>query len=181
MNTKTIAIVVGVIVVAVGGYLLMGKEAAAPLPGDVVSEPKTTFGSLSDLVGGESIYCTFASDEDGMKSDGEFWHANGQYRVEAVSQSEEGNFETYIIHDGSDMHIWSDTPEGLFAITMSAEDDNVVDNLENGTADTGPDMKAEVEYECSGWEPDSSRFVPPAGIEFMDLDAMMKDLPTFAQ
>jgi hypothetical protein len=187
-------IIAGVIIgVAVVAYILMAQPAAAPTePATTTAEPEaeleassdvpalvTGQGTLADFFGrGESVYCTFSGTyEDDTTGEGEFWYANEQLRVEAITRVDGEVYTSNMINDGARTYIWSGTADGMQAMVMDSDmTTDASTEYEAGAADARVDMEQTIEYECQPWTPQPAQFVPPSNIDFIDMNDMMEGM-----
>jgi len=124
-----------------------------------------TQGTLRSLLGlGQSVMCTFTSSA-GAESSGTVYVANGSmrtdFRTEAAGAAQTGS----MIVQGDTSYVWMGS-QGM-KMDLSAQ-------TRGEGAEQSVDLDAPVNYECQGWTPDSSKFTLPAGIEFVDIQAMMQ-------
>ena len=143
----------------------------------------TGMGSFVSLMGlGSSVRCEFTSTSEGQSTEGVFYTDGERFRVNAVAQAEMSTFDSNIINDGAFTYVWGSSPEGAMAMKMSNETNTDVDVPEAAgysytqTQSEQFDVEKEVQYDCDWWDVDESLFVPPADIDFMDMQAMMQNM-----
>jgi hypothetical protein len=188
-------IIAGVIIgVAIVAYILMVQPAAAPTePTPAATEAETEAmtesdsrdlttgqGTLADFYSrGESVYCTFSGTyADDTTTEGEFWFANEQMRVEAITRVAGEVYTSNMINDGERTYIWSGTADGMQAMVMDTDmSADMPTEYDTGAAtDARVDMEQTIEYECQPWTPQAAQFVPPSNIDFIDMNAMMEGM-----
>ena len=90
---------------------------AAPI--EETNTPLSGTASFTELLArGENYRCTFRSETDGMVSTGEFFTDGERYRVIADTSYEGGTATSNMVTDGATTYVWSQTPDGTFAMTM---------------------------------------------------------------
>ncbi len=166
------AVVIVILVAAVLAFTLSKKSSKTEQETTVTpnteeqSQETTSKGSIKSLIGlGKNVTCTVTYPVDNGTAKGTVYVA-GDKRVRAdfVTNIENKQIDSYMIQDGTWSYIWSSTtPQG---IKMKIEE-----NMPTPTpgASQNVDLNKEVEYKCSSWSVDSSKFTPPANIQFMDM------------
>lgn len=139
----------------------------------------TGVGSFGSLLGlGQSITCTYSYADEMGSGSGTSYFADGKMRVDATMSTDEGTMDTHMINDGSYVYTWSVDGADRFAMKMPVPDETMVaedyDTPEMGS-ESQVSMDQSVEYECDRWSVDTSVFVPPSSVEFMDFGTMMQD------
>lgn len=143
-------------------------------------EAPSGFGSFASLFGlGQSITCDYSfSDDEGNSGSGTGYFANDKMRVDSTMQSEGQTFDSHMINDGEFTYVWTTSAEQSFAMKMPVEEFEQDDApmVEEDHQQAQVSMDQEVEYDCDRWTADSLMFVPPADVEFTDMEAMMKQM-----
>lgn len=189
MNKKSLAIA-GVIVVGlllIGGFVLMNNtddnsgtniEPAANNPSETnttLSESEQT--SLAKLFANkENLTCSFSYSEENSNIEGVGYFAGGdKMRVDYSGQFDgtESNFGTIV--DGNTSYFWdNNTKEGYITKvdpgTLQPSDDSTTSNSQN--LDTNKD----IDFKCSKWSVDSSKFNEPTNVKFTDFSKI--EIPT---
>ncbi len=117
--------------------------------------------SLTSLLGlGKSMMCTFV--DTASMSEGKVFIANGKVRGDFTSNvSGSGSVKSYMITDGSNIYVWSDSMKQGFKMKATAQAET--------SGNTGaPDMNKQLNYDCDAWNTDAAVFTPPASITFID-------------
>ena len=123
-----------------------------------------------------SGYCTFASDDEGVTSTGEFWFDGEQFALAATSRVASELYTSNIINDGTQTFFWGGTAAGQMAVVVgndiSAEtiaDEAVipVDRFE---------LEEVVTYTCEETPIAQNIFVPPGTVTFTDMDALLEGM-----
>jgi hypothetical protein len=170
---KYIGILLGLVLVAGGGYYLYTQNAAMPQEGaqqETVFETSpsadgsTSFGELIARSG--SWECDISMSAGGVASEGTVYIANGNIRGDFESMVEGQVFGSHMIQTGGFVYTWTDmTPQGFRSPVAAASQG------EASASSQGFDPEAGVEYDCRSWSADQSRFAIPDGITFADLPA----------
>lgn len=135
--------------------------------------------SLRDFLtmSGESMKCTYVSDDGGVRTVGTTYVANGKVRSDStMTTSATGEAVTSsAIIDGTYMYAWGDEmPEG---VKMSMSVMNDMQAQQGGMMKShAKDYDTAYDYECESWNADQSFFAPPAGIAFTDYSEMMQSM-----
>lgn len=200
MNTKIISIAIILLLLAAGGYYLMNINISednaeadtnikTPAREDAtVSARQQGRGSLMSFLGlGESVNCTFSNTDTatGIVSSGEFYFDadSKRFRVNITTRDQNGTSITSMINDSEFSYVWSEDGAETFAMKMTADlfapGTNTPAYVGSNQAENKQiSLDAEVAYDCDSWRVDGGIFVPPAGIEFMDMASMMEDFQT---
>ncbi len=125
-------------------------------------------GSLRSLLGlAKNQMCTFTSTAGGLDSIGTVYVSStgemrGDFKTETSTSS---TVESHMIVKGGTSYVWSGT--------QGAKMDVSATNSTAAGAKQSVDMDSQVDYKCSDWTVDSSKFTLPTGINFIDLKALM--------
>ena len=179
---------IGLLLVVIGGGIWWvstttdGDGSLDSVPEDVASEESATEArdgttSLRDLMlRGESVECTFTiAEDDGTIGTGVGYFSEEQARVDSELVDADGfSYEVSYIFSDDRVYTWGTMLDGQqFAVSMLVDDEHELDVL----AEEDDDMLGiddEIEYSCQPWRVDTSVFVPPADIEFMDMTSMLQ-------
>jgi hypothetical protein len=170
---KYIGILLGLVLVAGGGYYLYTNSMApqeSPEPQETVVEESpsadgsTTFGELIARSG--SWECNVSMNAGDVASEGKVYIANGNIRGDFESMVSGQVFGSHMIQTGGYVYSWTDmTPQGFRSpVATSGQGDAAASSQ-------GFDASAGVQYDCSSWAGDSSRFALPEGITFAEAPA----------
>jgi hypothetical protein len=177
-----IGIIVVLVIGGIGAFLVMGQKSSntentqtqdqnsATMQADTDSGmmaegPK----SLRDLMGVTSNQtCTF-TDADGQNS-GTVYSANGKMRGDFSGTAGSTTTVSHMISDASTIYVWMDGSAQGFKGDIEALSKFSADSSGSGSKSVDPDKK--VDYSCSAWTADESKFALP-GIEFVDFSSMM--------
>lgn len=172
-----------VAVLAIGGGVYYAKnnndgvEAEAELDANVEANmsadmssetgAKATLRSL--LAIGKDVVCEVSTSKDGYVSEGTvFISASGEMRGDFNSSMNGGAAtESHMIMQGDEAHVWSGSQGAK--VNMAAMGASA-----SSQAGQVVDVDADVEYECSNWNRDASKFTTPSSVNFIDVEAVMK-------
>lgn len=133
----------------------------------VNANAKASLRSLLAL--GKSSVCTFTSSQNGATSSGTMYiSASGDMRGDFQSQTSSGTqASSMIVKDGTS-YVWSGS-QGAKMKTNASASANASAQAKNSV-----DLDQQVNYDCSDWTVDSSKFTLPSGVNFVDIEAMLK-------
>lgn len=126
---------------------------------------------------GKSVKCTYEVKSEDATTKGQTYVSNGKTRTEMTIDAADGTkIDSFTITEGDWMYMWSSESEQGNKISLkemeSAAKDAVTENSENEASYN--DQMEKVDYKCSPWIADDSKFNIPTNIEFIDLSEMMK-------
>lgn len=124
-------------------------ESGRNLKCDIVYEPQS----------GTSVVATVYVDGEHMRVDSEMMMAG----------------ETYLSHmimDHDMVYTWNESGASNMAVKFKVDEADTETEMADSTRQV--DLNQQVDYDCSLWTVDDSVFNPPADIEFMDMEDMMR-------
>jgi hypothetical protein len=137
-------------------------------------EPETGVGTLAKLTESKrDLECQIVVEKEGEERvEGTFFTSGGNMRGDFMVPAQEfgGQVLSSMIIGGSSMYVWSTINGETFGFKSDVQKDaeKPVDANEPVSLDS------EVRYTCTKWEQvDGSVFVPPADVQFRDLNAVM--------
>ncbi len=169
MNTKILgAAAIVVLLLLVGGYLVLGKnqeQKTSQNPTPTSSEEKSTSGSILDILNSkDNQECSFSYNTDDSTTQGTSYVAGGKVRTDFTINKDDKKSEYHIIRNGDLNYIWGTDLETGIKITLKEED------LKNNTqVNQYLDYNQKVDYKCSPWLVDNTKFTQPSNIKFVDL------------
>jgi hypothetical protein len=144
-------------------------------------------GSFAELMSrGIDMSCTFSSDFNGAVTTGTMYFGDGAYRMSSESTVSGMQIVSNIIYTNEKTYTWTETPQGAQAFVMDsvapvpAQNTQVDPDMLDTQMDTtvqnvqGTQMDMHMTYDCSPWAVDTSYFVPPSDIEFVDMQSLMQ-------
>ncbi|MDP9249019.1 MAG: hypothetical protein M3M85_00705 [bacterium] len=169
-----------------GGTYVVSKKKAAKVDTEVQANAEAEVnanananlgvnakGSLRSLMGmGKNVMCTFESTSGGTASSGTVYiAANGAMRGDFKAA---GLTSSMITKDGY-MYGWTGGGQGVkIKMDAQAQASAAADASAQAEVNKSVDLDSQVDYSCSAWSMDASKFTLPAGVEFVDLEAMLK-------
>jgi hypothetical protein len=173
-----------VAVVGGGTYLVMNNTASVETGEETQVENETEAtgkdsGSLRALLAlRESVMCTFSSvvEGTGATTAGTVYASNGKMSGDFTIVQDGTTFDSHMIIDGESMYSWTTTAQGTFAYKFNLADLNGETSVSsNGQSAVSIDNP--VNYECSPWNEDESKFTVPSTINFPDTSSLMNAVP----
>lgn len=181
MNKNIIiaAVVVLLIIVGAGAYVMFKNSSASPqmdnsdkmMKEEGAMEGKNSLKAL--LTSGSSQMCTFKDLVDDADYDGTVYVSGGKMRGDFTSTTNGQTYMTHMIIKDNTMHSWTD---GQAMGYMMAFDVNAAMDSQKDNKDSAPktvDIDKMIDYQCSGWSVDESKFTPPASVKFQSMGEMM--------
>ena len=165
MNTKIIAIAVGVVVIVGGAYALLTKNNNKT--GSEAEQGTTMTGTFRDIAAtGFPQKCSVESTKGGYTSTGVVYVAEGLMRGDFITaDAPSGSIESHMIVKENVSYVWSSAaPQGIkMNLTSSANGGGVTSTSDGFSYDD------RVNYTCSPWSVSQDLFALPAGISFIDI------------
>jgi len=171
-------IIVGVVVVGGGVYLVTSSPTDSD---DVVIEEKMTSdddvsgeGTLRALLAlGKNLTCDFVHDDpESGRSEGTVYLSGERMRGDFTITANGTVMESHVIRDGDTGYTWGSTPAGTMAITFTISEEEQV--VASGKSEQSINLDQNLEYSCTPWNVDESKFQPPADLNFQDISAQMQ-------
>ncbi len=128
-------------------------------------------GSLRSLLArGENSICTFNQTNGSSSARGTIYISGNMMRGDFVGSFNGGVAMTsHMLRNGNEVYVWSGAQGaqmnwgGMMAASNSTK---VKSNV---------DLDQKVNYSCSSWTPDSTKFTLPTDVHFTNISNMMKD------
>jgi hypothetical protein len=189
MNTKTIAIVVGVIVVLGAGYYFYstsptysnsGTAGTNPLyqashtspPSNTSSSAQVTAtgnftGTMAALASRGGAYkCTFDASTAQAQSKGTVYVSGGKSRSDFQTVAEGIPVDSYMIQMDGYVYTWTSLTPGGFKMKVAVPVAGT--SVTAGSAQYA-NMSHSYNYDCQGWQSDVSLFQLPPNVTFTDV------------
>lgn len=174
MKKGLLAAIVGIVLAAGVGFLVMNmRKSAPPSPTstDTLTNDKGNSmvqkSSLRALMGsGKNQMCTY-TDESG--NSGTMYLSGSKVRSDFKSTVNGTVTASHMFTDGTSMYMWSEGAESGMMMALN----------QTGQAQPGSegqksvDVDTQVDYSCSPWTVDSSVLTYPSNLEFTDFSAMV--------
>lgn len=171
---KVLPIVIIISALAIGGWVFLGKGKSGvsmPVPGEVKKEAgekgEEFVGKIKEVVQkGVPMKCTYT--QEGFTGTS---YIQGKKMYSEVAQT--GKVGYVIIKDNC---MWSWSQGENQGVKMCYEED-FWEMSEEHTEEGKAAVPVEAEYRCTPAIFTDAKFNPPASVNFMDMDEMMKQLP----
>lgn len=126
-------------------------------------------GSLRSMLGlGKSQMCTYTNTAGGVTSSGTFYiSTDGSMRGDFTVQTSAGTQTSNMMVKDGTSYVWSGS-QGTKMSTLKNDTTTAPDT------NTGFDLDGQFGYNCENWSKDESKFTVPAGVQFLDIGAMLK-------
>jgi outer membrane lipoprotein-sorting protein len=136
------------------------------------SEEETIKSTLLDLVkSGKSLKCTFSTGDSNGTYSGVTYVSGIKSSSNFKITAPDGSItESNTIMNGEWMYIWS--PGVAQGTKMKISDFQTQDNTQANSQTNV--AKNSIDYKCSAWIADNSKFNPPSEIQFVDLSETLK-------
>lgn len=135
-------------------------------------ESETASNSLIGLLkSGKTQQCNFTVDGEDSSTTGVVY-VNGDKMRSDITISEAGEeSDMYMIRSGNDNYIWGTTFPSNTGIKMTMDLEELANDSQ---ANKYVNPSENVDYDCNGWTPDSSVFIPPADVKFSDISTFLQ-------
>lgn len=179
-QNKIIAVVAAIliIVLGLGGYLFLGKNQTKTVNTTANTKEATNSGSnamqssITDLfTSGATKQCTFdVKGSTGGETKGTVYVSGNKAYGNFVMTANGKTSGMYLIRNDTTFYTWGDSlPSG---IKMTMDVNEMATKMQGGQYSSfNPSEK--VNYNCTNWNADESKFTPPSNIKFMDAGALM--------
>jgi hypothetical protein len=187
MNKKAlIAVVLGLILAISAGVFVLAKRSSNSSNPKMTDENFTTESqsqgtsagnTLRQLLGtGVSQTCTY-SDTD-LGASGTIFVKDGKMRGDFEYNSEGNVISSYTIIDSETMYVWTEGQTDGFkiALNQTAADESASDQNPSPLTSESMDLDKQIDYNCSAWSGDSSKFELPSDIDFKDVSEMTESV-----
>lgn len=151
-----------IIIIGVGVYFVLQPKGAG-VPTNTTGAANGMMGqSLGQLAAaGQPVTCTFATTTAAGTTEGTVYVANGMVAGSFImSGMRMGNIDSHMLVRDNTSYVWTSMSNTGFKSTVSSSNAPASDNK-------GVDYNAPMDYRCSAWTVDPSKFNLPANISFM--------------
>lgn len=182
-NNKPLWWIVGIIVVLgiVALVVMLGKTAAPAPTADTTTAPATTGSSgktagqpsptsalpatsmsMKQLIAsGKTQKCSFSDTSAGSNTQGVLYMSGGKIRGDVTVTGGQTISGVHMIVMGQDTYIWMDGMTMGFKSTLAASNQPT-----SKPSTTGINADKMINYECTSWAADTSKFVLPTTVTF---------------
>ena len=129
-------------------------------------------GTLRGLISlGKDVTCTFSHMDAKNESSGTVYISGNQMRGDFMTKtSAGGTVDSHMIKNGDSVNVWSGNQGAKMVASSMTSTAGESTQQSQGSVD----LDQKVDYKCSDWKKDQSKFVLPTFVNFIDIDAMMK-------
>ena len=171
MSKQTLLIAGGiavVIIIAAAGFFLLKKSAQPPQENPTVQqtqpEESQTKGSIKNLLAaGKNQTCTIKYPVGEQMGEGTVYVSGKNLRGDFTMTSEEKTFNSHMIQDETYMYSWSSLSSQGAKMKIAE-----LEKVQASPTTESVDLDQEVDINCSPWSFDSSKFTPPADVNFVE-------------
>ncbi|MFW5884958.1 MAG: hypothetical protein ACOCUF_01895 [Patescibacteria group bacterium] len=133
-------------------------------------------GSIADLMKrGNALKCEWSMDDSGQKGEGVVYVSGEDYRQE-VNLTEPQTMKAYSVSDGEFIYNWTDQAKQGMKMKKSKAESQQAQQQEADQEPNTVDINENIDFNCSGWSVDESKFNLPEDIDFIDLDEQMNQM-----
>ena len=148
------------------------KPTTSVTPTSMDDEKNSSTNTLMGLLAsGKTTKCTFNVDGDNGQSNGTIYISGDKARGDFTVTVGNKNTSTYMIKNADTFYMWGDSLKTGIKMVMSL--DEMTQNLQDNQDYAGIDPKQEIDYKCSSWKLDNTKFSPPTTIKFVSFDNMV--------
>ncbi len=166
------AVIIVLLLVGGGVYLGLSKSKPASPKTTVTATPKATqstaLGTLKSLLAsGKSQSCNFSYPDN--SATGTYYFDGNKFAGNFSLKEQDGKTLTgNTVSDGTYVYVWtSNSPSGIKMKLDTAINETPLPSAQN--QNQGVDLNQKVNYKCSPWTADNSKFQPPSNIQFTDM------------
>lgn len=179
MKQMIVVLAVAVLLSACGSSTPETPSSAMPVPGSDVQETVVE-SSLTDNIAdlfrsGTAAKCTVTTSEGSAT----IYISGSSQRMDATTNGE----SMHSIVDSTTLYVWTDQENKGFKMSTRAVEDtaNQAASQYQGQTPSSFAETPDARVQCGAWVVDGSKFRPPAGVVFEDLDAMMAQIQQMQQ
>lgn len=178
MNKRVLTIVVVVLILlASGWYFMSSRKSPSPStqsPTDTLQESAAT--SLKDLIGkGTAQMCTFSKND----SDGTVYVSGGKVREDFEVTIENQTVKSHVIIMDNAFYNWTDGQKtGIKMAFDPKATPPAVKSSDTAAGGGSFDADANLNYKCSAWIVDSTKFTLPTDVTFTSFALPSQGTPS---
>ena len=178
-----IAAVIVVILILAGAFYVLGKSKKAQTEtpaGQAMEAPSSEqSGTIKSLLSmGKNVACDVSYDMDQNKTSGKVYVSGGKMSGDfSITTADGKTMDTHMLQDETYIYSWSSAfVQGTKMKVEAAASPAVAPSGQPASLN----VDQQVQYKCSPWGVDASKFTPPTNVQFMDLSTITK-MPGQAQ
>ncbi|MBU1036735.1 hypothetical protein KKF32_01700 [Patescibacteria group bacterium] len=146
---------------------------------EIQQQEETFSGSIQDLIKkGKAAKCTYEGGDESQKFSGVVYISDKKARQDVTGEEDGEKIETHIIVDDRWTYMWTskDPGKGMKMYIDTSEEEIKEFKEEAEEAYQEQDLEKEIDFKCSKWKVDQSKFTLPSDIDFTDMSAMMDEM-----
>ena len=181
MSRKVLLIAAAVIVLAlivIGGLYVSKKsqkpQTEQPTAQSTEAPASEQSGTIKSLLAmGKNVSCDVSYSAEQNKTVGKIYVAGQKMSGDFTIKTSDGKtMDTHMIQSEGYIYSWSSAiPQGT---KMKIPTESASPSPAASGASSGFNPDQQVQYKCSPWGADDSKFSPPTNVQFMDISAMTK-------
>jgi hypothetical protein len=147
--------------------------------GQAKNQEQSIKGTLMELMQrNKALKCSFSHQFEQGEMEGVVYAKGDQVRQDARVKQNNQEIETYMIMKGDDVYTWNSAQSGqgmkmnTRQVREQAQEQNAGQNQPAATSN----IDTEMEYDCSAWNGDESKFELPRDVDFIDITQMMDEI-----
>ncbi len=179
-----IAAVIVVILILAGAFYVLGKskKSQTEIPTSQATEAPSSeqSGTIKSLLSmGKDVACDVSYTVEQNETSGKVYVSGKKMSADfSIKTSDGKTMDNHMIQDETYIYSWSSAvPQGT---KMKIEAINASPTPATSGQPASMNVDQQVQYKCSPWGVDSSKFTPPTNVQFMDLSTITK-MPGQAQ
>lgn len=174
MNKKVLISVVVLLLLGAGAYFFFTKSKTGTSVVNTATQVASGAKSLKELIAaGVPQECTYSSSDESGSMSGTSYISGGSVRTDFSSTASGKTSTSHMITDGKIIYTWTDGEANGFKMTVPEETKAGDTTTQSTETQSAANMDQKVDYKCSAWVPDNSKFTPPANVKFTDFSQML--------
>ena len=165
---KNLFVGIGLLVLValgIGGYTVLNNRTQSGSPNQENTTTEADQKSLKDLLTlGKTQTCNFSDD---MGNTGAIYVSGGKMRGDFSSKIEDKVLGSHMIVDAETSYVWTDGQKEGFKMSFDKQE---VEASAQQANEGSVDVDKKIDFSCKAWVSDSSVFVVPTDITFIDFD-----------
>jgi outer membrane lipoprotein-sorting protein len=133
-------------------------------------------GSIADLMKRDNaLKCEWSMDDSGQRGEGVVYISGENYRQE-INLTEPQTMKAYSVSDGEFIYNWTDQAKQGMKMKKSKAESQQTQQQETYQESNTVDINENIDFNCSGWNVDESKFNLPKDVDFIDLDEQINQM-----
>lgn len=180
-----IAAIIVVILILAGAFYVLGKskksQTETPTSQATQAPSAEQSGTIKSLLAmGKDAACDVSYSGEGNETSGKIYVSGKKMSGDfSIKLADGKTMDSHMIQDETYIYSWSSVyPQGT---KMKVETPTASPTPASSGQPAGPNLDQQVQYKCSPWGVDASKFTPPANVKFLDISTMTKTTPSQTQ